>query len=117
MHLFFEAEPGVLEVRYTWLPSFIGLNTQLLNELAVEAGKVAVGRPLDEALFHELDTLAVGIITKRLAHGALPALFEALLALEVLCSVRKRRRPSCPEAWAPRFAVQPSLTSSSTEGS
>jgi hypothetical protein len=42
--------PGVLELNYMWLPTWIGMNTALLKELGEVASKAAVGRPLTEAI-------------------------------------------------------------------
>ena len=43
-------EPGVLEVNYMWLPTWIGMNTGLLQELGEVAAKATVGLPLERAL-------------------------------------------------------------------
>ena len=42
--------PGIMEVNYMWLPTWIGMNTNLLKTLSEAAGKAAVGLPLPEAL-------------------------------------------------------------------
>lgn len=44
MYLIVCPEPGVLEVNYMWLPTWIGMNTKLLAELGEEAKKAALGK-------------------------------------------------------------------------
>ena len=55
-------EPGVVEVNYMWMPSWIGLNSNLLNEMGHAVRDAVIGRTLQEAeqLGHQavLDFLA-----------------------------------------------------------
>jgi hypothetical protein len=43
------AGQGILEVNYTWLPSWIGLNSKLLADIGNSVSSSVVGLPLEEA--------------------------------------------------------------------
>jgi hypothetical protein len=62
MRLIERTGPGQLGLNYMWLPTWIGMNTQLLRELEEAISASIVGRVLDDGtldLAHELvmDTL------------------------------------------------------------
>ena len=42
--------PGVLEINWMWLPTFIGMNAQLKKEIEERLAPKLEGRPLEEAL-------------------------------------------------------------------
>lgn len=42
--------PGVVELNWTWLPTWIGMNAQLKKELEERLAPKLEGRPLEEAL-------------------------------------------------------------------
>ncbi len=56
MHLVVEEEPGVLSVNYMWLPTWLGMNSAVVNELGASIGPQLVGLGREEALKkgHEL---------------------------------------------------------------
>jgi hypothetical protein len=43
-----KAAPGVVELNYMWLPTWIGLNSALLQEIGDHLRAHAIGRELDE---------------------------------------------------------------------
>ena len=57
-------EPGVLEVNYMWLPTWVGMNSQLLQDMGEVVRKAVIGHPLGvaETLGHEA---LVGFLVKR----------------------------------------------------
>lgn len=48
MRLVVSTDPGIVELCYTWLPTWIGLNTALKQKLENSLGKEAVGKPMTE---------------------------------------------------------------------
>jgi hypothetical protein len=58
-------DKGVLEVNYMWLPSWIGMNSVLLKELAEHMQKKSVGREFNDDLLDELDTEAIRFLMER----------------------------------------------------
>jgi hypothetical protein len=49
LRLVVATDPETVEINYTWLPTWLGLNEQLLRKLADRIRPVVVGRPLDDA--------------------------------------------------------------------
>ncbi len=47
--------PGVLELNYMWLPTWIGSNAMLKQQLEKELSGKIVGRPLTEAELDEIN--------------------------------------------------------------
>lgn len=50
---------GVIGLAYTWLPTFIGMNTPLKKEMEQALQKKVLGRPLDERVLDEVHDLVV----------------------------------------------------------
>lgn len=51
MRLIVMPEPGVTELSWMWLPTFIGMNSALKKEIEEEVSKMLVGKPAtDETL-------------------------------------------------------------------
>jgi hypothetical protein len=65
MRLIAETEPGVVEANFMWLPSWLGMNTALLQELADTIGKQLAGRVVDEDLLDELDARVIAWAKER----------------------------------------------------
>jgi hypothetical protein len=61
-------EPGVLEMNYMWLPTFIGMNTALKAEVEKSLAPQLLGMPLDEATLDWAHEQVVSILEKRFAH-------------------------------------------------
>jgi hypothetical protein len=63
-------EPGVLELNYMWLPTFIGMNTNLKTEIEKSLAPQLEGMPLDEATLDWAHEQVVTFLEKRFAHVA-----------------------------------------------
>lgn len=48
MRLVVATDPGTVEINYTWLPTWIGMNEQLIRRLATRIRPMAINRPLDD---------------------------------------------------------------------
>ncbi len=57
-------EPGVIEVNWMWLPTFIGLNKTLLEQLEGEVGKHMIGKDLTEEALDEANELVVDFLVR-----------------------------------------------------
>ena len=58
-------DKGVLEVNYMWLPSWIGMNSVLIKEIAEAMQEKSVGKEFSEDLLDELDTEVINFLMKR----------------------------------------------------
>ena len=65
MRLVVSPEPGVVELNYTWLPVWIGINTPLKNELEQAIADKLVGRKLTEETLDEAHELVVDFFAQR----------------------------------------------------
>lgn len=59
---------GVVELAYTWLPTFIGMNTPLKKEMEKELSKKVLGRPLDERVLDEVHDLVIDWLCEKFPH-------------------------------------------------
>jgi len=62
MYLVTSTEPGRLEIRYTWLPTWMGINSSFLARLDAQIGKAFIGRPMNEATLAEAHEAVVDVI-------------------------------------------------------
>ena len=65
MFLVVSPEPGVVELNYTWLPTWMGMNVTLKEEIDRAIGPHAVGRPLTESVLLELHDRAVAFLVQK----------------------------------------------------
>jgi len=65
MRLVVSPETGVVELNYTWLPTWIGINTPLKNELEKALADKLVGKPLTEEVLDEAHDLVVDFFAQR----------------------------------------------------
>lgn len=65
MHLLRVPEPGVVELNYMWLPTFLGMNSRLKQDIEKELGPKFQGRALDENFLNEADEIIVDFILKK----------------------------------------------------
>lgn len=68
MKIVIRTEPGVIEMNWMWLPTWIGMNQQLTRELNEELGKHIVGRELTEQTLDDIGELIVSYLEKRYPH-------------------------------------------------
>lgn len=57
--------PGTLALNYMWLPTFIGMNSRLVQEIEAYLAPHIVGQPLDEATLDTADQLVLEFLGKR----------------------------------------------------
>lgn len=56
--------PGVLELNWMWLPTWIGSNAQLQKKLSKELDGKFIGRPLTEAELDEINDEVIGYLVE-----------------------------------------------------
>lgn len=78
-------EPGVVELNYMWLPSFIGMNGVLKRKLEKALKSEIEGRPLSEELLDEAHELVIAFLEKEFPaiHG-LREYIDGLKFIEVM---------------------------------
>jgi hypothetical protein len=59
---------GTVELAYTWLPTFVGMNTPLKKEMERDLQKKVLGRPLDERVLDEVHDLVVDWLCSKFPH-------------------------------------------------
>lgn len=62
MRLVVATDPGTVEINYTWLPTWIGLNQQLINRMAERIRPMAVDRPLDDPTLALLEVTLIQLL-------------------------------------------------------
>lgn len=72
--------PGVLELNWMWLPTFIGMNNGLKKRIEEELAPLLEGKELTEDLLDSASARVVEIICKM--HTALPGLRDYLDAIK-----------------------------------
>lgn len=65
MKLVIIPEPGVLELNYMWLPTWIGINTPLKQELEGAIRSKLVGKELTSAVIDEAHDLIVEFFSNK----------------------------------------------------
>jgi hypothetical protein len=53
MNVVVQTDPGVLELNFMWLPTWIGMNANLKKEIEEELRKEIEGKPLDTTRAHD----------------------------------------------------------------
>lgn len=57
--------PGQVELNWTWLPTWIGMNGALKKEIEKELSDKVIGRPLDEKSLAEINELVIDFLCTR----------------------------------------------------
>ena len=57
--------PGVVELAYTWLPTWIGINASLKKEIEAALAEGIVGRALTEEVLDQIHEEVVDFLAKR----------------------------------------------------
>lgn len=65
MLLVVAAEAGVLELNYSWLPTWIGINTPLKQELEDAIAKRLLGKPMSEESLQEAHIMVLDFFTEK----------------------------------------------------
>jgi len=64
MRLTVEVSPGVIELNWMWLPTWIGINHGLKKQLEQKVGTLFKGRELSDATLDELDDAIIEELQK-----------------------------------------------------
>lgn len=56
--------PGVIEVNWSWLPTFIGMNSKLQTQIVAAVSPYIVGKPVDDETLDLAHDLVVEEIVK-----------------------------------------------------
>jgi hypothetical protein len=80
MRLVVETEPGILELAYTWLPTFLGINGQFKQEMEKVLKDKIVGLTLDERGLEQAHRFVIDYICEK--HPGIKGLYEYLDALK-----------------------------------
>ena len=62
MRLVVATDPNTVEINYTWLPTWLGLNEQLIRKLSDRLRSIAVGRPLDDKTLALLEERLIDLL-------------------------------------------------------
>jgi hypothetical protein len=57
-------EPGSVELAYTWLPTWVGMNTALLTRMQEKLIPTIQGRPLTEETLDEVNQLVIDFLVE-----------------------------------------------------
>lgn len=68
MKLVVATEPGVVELNFMWLPTWMGLNPQLKKELEAELEPMLVGRELTDDVLDAAHEHALAYLINRHPH-------------------------------------------------
>jgi hypothetical protein len=79
MRLVVKSGPGTVEVAYMWLPTFLGMNSVLMQTIEAEVMPKLVGKDLTDDVLEEANELVLDIICR--VHP-LPGLRDYLDALK-----------------------------------
>lgn len=58
-------DPGVLELNYMWLPTWVGSNAMLKKHLEEQLQEKVVGLPLTEETLDEVNDMVIGAIEEK----------------------------------------------------
>lgn len=62
MRLIVETEPGVLELNFMWLPTWIGMSHPIKKEIEEKIGEKFVGRDLNDGTLDEMDDAIIDLL-------------------------------------------------------
>lgn len=80
MRLVDRTGPGTLGLNYMWLPTWIGMNSQLVREIEDHISPALVGAEINEATLDKADAAVLDFLKKRFVQ--LPGLFDYLDGLK-----------------------------------
>ena len=58
-------EPGLLELNWSWLPTWIGMNSTLKKEIEVECAKGVVGKEATDATLEAINDQVIAFLESR----------------------------------------------------
>lgn len=62
--------PGTLGLNFMWLPTFVGMNTQLIKEIEDAISEGILGKPLDEGTLEKAHYAVIEYLGKKFPHIA-----------------------------------------------
>lgn len=65
MLLVVTAEPGVVELNFTWMPLWIGMNSALKKEIEEAIAPVLIGKPLTEETLQNAHDLIINFLVNK----------------------------------------------------
>lgn len=68
MRLVVATEPGVVELNFMWLPTWMGINPQLKKDLETELKPLLLGKGLTDDLLEQVHEYALNYIVQRHPH-------------------------------------------------
>jgi len=80
MRLVVATEPGVVELNFMWLPTWLGLNPNVKKELEAELRPMLVGQALTDELLQQAHDHTLAYLVKR--HPEMEGLRDYLDALK-----------------------------------
>ena len=82
MRLVVVPEPGVTELAWMWMPSFIGMNTALKREIEEEVSKLLVGKPATDDVLDAAHDKVIEVVCKKFPLPGLKDYLDALKFVE-----------------------------------
>ena len=79
MRVVVATDPGVVELNYTWLPTWIGMNHAIKKQIEEQLSPLFVGRTLDDSTLDEMHQKVVAFLVEK--HPSLVGLEGLLNAL------------------------------------
>jgi hypothetical protein len=76
-------EPGVVELNYMWMPTWLGINPQLKKDLEGKLQALLIGQPLTDALLDQAHDQVLQFLVQR--HPQFDGLRDYLDALKFVC--------------------------------
>lgn len=80
MRLVVHTETGIVELNWTWLPTWVGMNSALKEEIERTLGPSLVGKELNEQTLNAAHDAVIDFLVKR--HPALKGLRDYLDAVK-----------------------------------
>jgi hypothetical protein len=78
MRFITETEPGVVELRWMWLPTFIGMGTVFKQELEKEVAPMLVGKGASDEVLDAAHEKIIELLCKRFPIPGLKDYLDAL---------------------------------------
>lgn len=89
-------EPGVLELNFMWLPTWIGMNVRLQAQLKEKLGKAFVGKEINDEALDEMSKIVVDTLVE--LFPAIKGLRQYLEAIKFIDdgNEQEQDRPAVP---------------------
>lgn len=78
MRFITETEPGVFELTWTWLPTFIGMNTAMKKEIETEVAPLITGKHATDDVLEAAHDKIIEIICRKFQRPGLKDYLEAI---------------------------------------